>query len=637
VGIALSDEIKERVRSQTDLVGLIGEVVALKPIKGGREFVGLCPFHDDHNPSFHVYPDRQSYRCWVCNDGGDCFSFVMQRERVEFREALEMLARRANLPMPKSLRRTEADVPEKTTLYDVLGWAEREFHECLLNAPFAAKAREYLAGRGFTDETVRRFRLGYHPDNWEWLLDRAARGLSGKRFTAEQLESVRLAVKRTNGAGYFDCFVDRVMFPIHDERGRPVAFGGRVLPGSKDSEGRKYMNSAEHALFPKSRMLFGFNLARDAITKTETAVVMEGYTDCIMAHQSGMPNVVATLGTALTEHHVTVLKRFARKVVLVFDSDQAGQDATERALSKFLSQEVDLRILTLIGQDGAAKIDPADYLLQNGGASFSRLVNGAVEAWEHKLQRSIERMGLDSIDSRHRVLKEMLEVLAHVARPATSAGADWQVRENIILGKLTHRLGLSEHVVREQLQTLRKKPNMPSSPAVLTPAPGRSDNKLPADATPRSGPPVPRTRDDKAEFDLLAVVVTCPQALLTVRDAIQPDDLRNVSLRELLQVCLDLQSRGIEPSYENLTTCVEDLGLKRTAAQVCEHGRNVHANQSLLAATLRYLQQRHELHPADPAAAAPHLPPHSGTLDDDSKALLRRVTERLKNRSHSPN
>lgn len=634
---AESDEFKERLRSQTDLVSLIGEVVALKPIKGGREFVGLCPFHDDHNPSFHVYPDRQSYRCWVCNDGGDCFSFVMKRERVEFREALEMLARRANLPMPRAFRKAQADVPEKTTLYDVLAWAEREFHECLLNAPFAAKAREYLTNRGFTDETIRRFRLGYHPDNWEWLLDRAARGISGKRFTAEQLESVRLAVKRTNGADYFDCFVDRVMFPIHDERGRPVAFGGRVLPGAKDAEGRKYLNSAEHSLFPKSRMLFGFNHARDTITKTDTAVVMEGYTDCIMAHQCGLTNVVATLGTALTDNHVSALKRFARKVVLVYDSDQAGQEATERALSKFLTQEVDLRILTLLDDERGAKIDPADYLLRNGRDSFARLVDGAIEAWEHKLQWSIDRFGLDSIDARHRVLKEMLGVLAHVARPATSAGADWQVRENIVLGKLTHRLGLSEQVVRDHLQTLRKKSTMPTNAAVLTTESRRPDNNLPPPTPPVTGLLAPRSRDDKAEFDLLAVVVICPQALPAVREAIRPDDLRNTSLRDLFQVCLELDGRGIEPSYENLTTRVEDLELKRTAAHVCEHARVVNANQSLLQPTLRYLRQRHELHSAAASASGPHLPPATAVLDETSKELLRLATERLKSRDHSQN
>lgn len=632
---AVSDDFKERVRSQTDLVGLIGEGVALRPIKGGREFVGLCPFHDDHNPSFHVYPDRQSYRCWVCNEGGDCFSYVMKRERVEFRDALEMLARRANLPMPKTFRRSDADVPEKTTLYDVLAWAEREFHECLLEAPFAARAREYLASRGFTAETIQRFRLGFHPDNWEWLLDRAARGISGKRFTAEQLESVRLAVKRTNGSGYFDFFVDRVMFPIHDEKGRPVAFGGRVLPGAKDAEGRKYLNSAEHALFPKSKMLFGFSQARDAIVKSETAVVMEGYTDCIMAHQCGMTNVVATLGTALTENHVTALKRFARKVVLVYDGDDAGRDATERALSKFLAQEVDLRILTLIGHEAGAKIDPADYLLQNGGASFARLVGGAVEAWEHKLQLCIERYGLESIDARHRVLKEMLEVLAHVARPGSTTGADWQVRENVILGKLTHRLGLSEQVVREHLQTLRKKSTMPTAAVQLTPREATPDNKGPSESRRSADSPSPRSRDDKAEFDLLAVVVICPDSLPTVRQAIQPADLRNLALKDLLQVCLDLDARGIEPSYENLTTSVEDLDLKRTAAHVCEHARNVNADQALLQPTLRYLRQRLDVHAVDLTAAGPHLWSTSAPLDELSKDLLRQATEQVKNRSNS--
>ena len=221
--------------------------------------------------------------------------------------------------------------------------------------------------------------------------------------------AAKLVAERDGGRGYYDYFVDRVMFPIRDMQRRPVAFGGRMLPGDTRENAPKYFNSLESVIFTKSRLLYGFDHARDAIRKSDTVVVVEGYTDCITTHQYGQLNVVGTLGTALTESHVTNLKRFARKVVLVYDGDDAGQNAAERALTKFLAQEVDLRIMTL-----PAGLDPADFLATHGAEAFAKNVEQAPEAWQHKFKRTVARYGVDSIDAKDRVLDEMLEVLATV-------------------------------------------------------------------------------------------------------------------------------------------------------------------------------------------------------------------------------
>ena len=343
----LSNDFREAVRTRTDLVSLIGESVGLKSLRGGREFIGLCPFHDDHNPSMHVYPDRQTFRCWVCNTGGDCFTFVMEESKVGFREALEMLAKRANLEMPRNFSRGEAGASQgdKSQIMEALLWAQNLFHAMLFrDHPAAKTALSYLEQqRGLSRETIKQFRLGYHPDDWNWLTNQA-RG----KFSPEVLEAARLIGKRENGPGYYDNFVNRILFPIWNERGQPVAFGGRVMPGADDSHG-KYWNSPESVVFHKSRLVYALNIARDAIRKTDHAIVTEGYTDCIALHQAGITNVVGTLGTALTDQHVATLRRFVPKVVLVYDGDDAGQMAAERAVERFLAQDVDLRILTLPG------------------------------------------------------------------------------------------------------------------------------------------------------------------------------------------------------------------------------------------------------------------------------------------------
>ncbi len=235
------------------------------------------------------------------------------------------------------------------------------------------------------------------------------------------------------------------MFPIRDQRGRPVAFGGRILPDSPRSDAPKYINSPESELFTKSRLLYGFEQARETIRKSETVVVMEGNTDVILAHQHGLTNAVATLGTALTETHVGLLKRFARKVVLVFDGDEAGQKATGRAIDKFLAQEVDLRILTL--PEG---LDPADYLTKHGLESFQHLVDEATEAWDHKLQMAAAEFGVDSLDSRQRVLDLMLDLMIRTPNFAGSS------RETLLLSRLSGRLLIDERAVRKRLENKRK-------------------------------------------------------------------------------------------------------------------------------------------------------------------------------------
>jgi DNA primase len=636
-----ADEFKELVRSRTDIVNLIAESVTLQSQRGGREFAGLCPFHDDHNPSMRVYPERQSYKCWSCGEGGDCFSFVMKRENIGFREALEMLAQRANVELPRSYRpagEQSASRDNKNRLYEIVAWAENEFHECLLKSPLAERARRYLKERGISGTSISRFRLGYHPDNWQWLIEKA-RG----RYTPAEMETVKLAGEREGNNGFYDYFVDRVMFPIRDAQKRPVAFGGRILPDSRDTGMGKYFNSVDNVLFHKSRLLYALDHARELISKSGTVVVTEGYTDCIMAHQHGLSNFVATLGTALNETHVMNLKRLARRVVLVYDGDGPGQRATERALPKLLSHEIDLRILSLPDH-----LDPADFLAQRGPDSLISLLDHAPEAWDLKFRLLVERHGLESIDARHRVLTEMLETLSQVpAEAGVGLAASWQMRENVIVGQLSQRLKVSETHIRERLNDLRTAQQQKTGTASAGHqgnAGGQSPNSYESGHGGAASKPAadvaeskqvemihfPRnpSRDDLAARDLLAILFTTPEKTARVRGEIGFEDIANPHLRELLGVCFQMQDQGVLPSYDRVSARLEDAGLKNLAVEIDLYGRDVGMSESLLEKTLGYFRHCREVAARGTAElAGPHLSPSSEKLDQQGRERLKQATE----------
>lgn len=569
----LGDDFKETVRAQSDIVGIIGDAVALQPRRGGREFVGLCPFHDDHNPSFTVSPERQTYRCWSCGAGGDVFAFVMNYDRLSFRETLEMLATRANVPIPTSFRPAPAEEKEnKNRWYELLAWAEEEMHAALLQSQVGGRGREYFRGRHLSPATIAEFRLGYHPPEWSWLIDRA-RG----KYSPEELVGVRLAGMRESG-GYRDeaMFIDRVIFPIRDTRGRTVAFGGRVIPGSEREFGGKYMNSSEFALFSKSRLVYGFDQAREAIKKSGTVVVTEGYMDCIAAHQCGIKNVVATLGTALTEHHVSFLKRFARKVVLVYDGDEAGRNAAERSLPRFLAQEIDLRVLTLPGDQ-----DPADYLEGNSPEAFESLIETAAEAWQFKLRGLVERVGLATIDSRHRVLREMLDTIAQV--PVSASGeqsSTWMLRKDIILGGLSQQLGIPERTVRERLSELQKVAVQPARTEVSS--------------RPKVIPQAPPPRDPQVgvEWEILGLILVCPESCAGLRSEISTGDFTNPDLRGVYEVCLQVASEGPWRGFEQVLTAIEDPDQKSLLVALERHARAVNTRAELVGEVLDYVRRK---------------------------------------------
>lgn len=619
----LSSDIKELVRVRTDIVSLIGESLTLHSQRGGRVFKALCPFHDDHNPSMEVNPERQTYRCWSCNEGGDCFSWVMKYEGLGFREALESLARRAGVEIPQYNGPRDPQAPsgpDKQSLYAVLAWAEEEFHRFLLQAAQAERARDYLRSRNFSSETIAKYRLGYHPDHWDWLSDRA-RG----RFSSEALQTARLIQARDNGSGNYDLFVDRVLFPIHDERGRTVAFGGRMLPDTKYNTGGKYFNSPESPVFHKSKLIFALDKARDAIRKTGTAVVMEGYVDCIKAHQSGVLNAVATLGTALTEQHVAFLKRLAERVVLVYDGDTAGVNAAARAVERFLEQDVDLRVLTL-----PENLDPDEFLDAHGATAFESLIQSAPAAWDVRYRYCVSHLGTGTVEARLKVLDEMLELLASMPRLQGS------VKENVLVTQLAQRLGIGEADVHRRLRDVRGRTAADGArrkvtAAEATLAPELAERKaaiLSLQQRPR--------KDDLLECELLQILLTAPQAVDGVRREIGVDDLRNAALRDLLAACYDLADHGELPDLagvlnhlecpllKGLVVWIDDQAVQhRVADKLTLDGTGPNALLNQVVASLQW-RRSEASQQANRGRLAERIDPTAG-LDPELRDLLQRA------------
>jgi len=615
-------DFKEQVRAQTDLVALVGESISLTARSGGREHVGLCPFHDDHNPSMVVYPDRQTYRCWVCDSGGDCFSWVMNIDGVGFVDAVEHLAERVNLEMPRRRRPDAIARDAKSRLYEVLKWAEEQFHRCLLEDSQSARCRDYLADqRRIGPEMIARFRIGFHPPSWDWIQQRA-RG----RFTAADLEAAGLVKQRQDGSGLRDDFVDRVLFPIHDLQDRTVGFGGRILPDHRYADAPKYLNSGENPVFSKKTLLYGLATSRKAIQAKKSAIVVEGYTDCVTAHQFGVTHVVGTLGTSLTDEHVTVLKRFTDRVVLVYDGDQAGQAAAERALPRFLAQDVDLRVLTL--PEG---LDPAEFLERHGEGAFAELADGAPEALDFKWQSAQSRIGTATVDARRKLLEEMIELVAAAPRLVNTA------REAVILGMVSQKLGMAETDLRSELA--RRRRVLENQRTVQRQRIDRVEDE-------HGGLPAPvvsaaTTRHEHAERAVIEILVSAPEKIETIRNAVRVAEIRDRYLRELLDVFYEIHDNGGVPTFDRVAARIEREELKRLLVKIDEEARTKNTsallNESdvnLVDEVIGVLKWRNEQEKFETERAAREgREDTGGGLDEEQKARLLRGFEHHKERT----
>ena len=445
----------DKVKDATDLVRLIGEHIALRP--KGREYICLCPFHDDHSPSMYVVPEKQFYKCFSCGASGDCFGFVQNFLKMDFRDALEFLADRAGIQLTP-LKRTQGSFAgsesgdpsesssgggssggvDKKALLSASNMANAFFRAILKHEEHGKAAREVIEKRGVSAEMVELFQLGASPDRWDGLLLTAGKqGVPTPALLGAGL--IKSRDSGSGGGGHYDAFRNRLMFPIHDRGGRVIAFGARKIDPEDEP---KYLNSPETRLFKKSATLYALPMALREIQATRTAIICEGYMDVIACHQGGFKNAVATLGTALTRDHAKQLRLACDRIVLLFDGDEAGQRATDRAAEVFFAEPVDVAVVTLNRFTDAK--DPDELLKREGGADvFRQALANAQDVLEYRFARIREKLAGAGMAALAKAMNEELQKLVDLGLPYVEP-----MRQALIVRRLASIAGISEQAVR---------------------------------------------------------------------------------------------------------------------------------------------------------------------------------------------
>ena len=535
--------LTRQVKEASDIVAVVGSYVSVQP--AGGIFKAVCPFHNDTRPSLQIDPKWQNFRCWSCGKKGDVFTFVSEFEKISFREARDLLARRAGI----NLEGSPAENVRRGMLLDAMKWAAGAYQECLLESELGERARHYVAERKLAGTIVRSFGLGFAPAAGDWLV----RAANTARLDMSLLKDVGLVADRKEGSGFYDRFRDRVMFPIRDARGQTVGFGGRILPDSPFADrGPKYYNSSETPLFLKKELLYGLDAARHAGANEGYLAVVEGYTDVMMAHQHGITHVVATMGTALNEAHVRQLRRFVPKVVLVFDADAGGATGVDRAVELFVACDVELAIATL--PEG---LDPCDLLVAQGAEAFRRVLNSEINAVDFKVNQQLAASD-GTVGATQRAVEEVLGILARAPEMPGQAG---QVKIQLVVTRLAHRFGLDELTLRKRLAELRATRKREATRT----APDRAAFSQPADT--------PRAKARAVESELLQVLLAEPRLVRQAYVEVRPEEIEHPGLQQLLAGLYRLHDEGEPPTIDGLRDLIENPALIDWAIDQQEKGR----------------------------------------------------------------
>jgi DNA primase len=513
----VAQDFVERVRAATDIVALISDSVPLK--KAGRKYRGLCPFHPEKTPSFYVDDQKGVFYCFGCQTGGDSFKFVMLRENVEFLEAARLLARRTGIPVPQSGRGGRPS--EREALVAAHRAAADFYHELLRTRPEAGAAREYLRARGITDETIARLKIGFAPDRWDTLKSH----LTAKGFTSELLVTGGLLSRKDgtgpgSSAGTYDRFRNRVLFPIRNLSGDVVGFGGRILGAGEP----KYLNSAETPIYNKRENLFGLDLTRPGIRDAGEAVVVEGYFDFASLFQAGVVNAAATLGTAFSEEQVSLLRRFTERVVINYDPDTAGTNATRRSLDLLLAQGFKIRVLQL--EPGA---DPDEFVRKKGVEAYRSRLASAPRYFEYLLERATTGRDLSDYEAKSAALREVLPILSQVPDRIERAG---------YVNALAEKLGIDDAVMLAEIKDALLK--------------GGTGARAGATALRGKGA-APAARAMESETRLVRALLESADLRAELLGLLSEDDLAGTAIEAVVRAVEGLGRAGQEISYPRLS------------------------------------------------------------------------------------
>jgi DNA primase len=558
--MAEAGSFADRVKQQADIVRVVGEYVRLK--KNGQNFTGLCPFHSEKTPSFAVHPVKQIYHCFGCGVGGDVFKFVMEMDKCEFMEAVQAVADKCGIAIPRSRERSPEERREqqqRTTLVELHREAAAFFARQLENTSEGKAARGYLADRGLDAEAIARFGLGYAPSGGDALL----RHLKAK-YPEKVVELAGLASRDASGRPY-DRFRRRIIFPISNESGKVVAFGGRALGDDLP----KYLNSPETPIYIKSNVLYHLDRAKEAIRSADAAILVEGYMDTIAVAGAGIGNVVASCGTSLTETQVKLLSRFTRRVIVNYDPDTAGQAATERSLSILLEHNCDVRVLALPGGK-----DPDTFIRTEGAAAYRKLLESAPPYLDYLIDRA-RRLGVATAEQKLRAMNFLMPFVQRI--PNALLRSEWASR-------IAQQLRVDEPVLRESLRraAAERRSEVKTQPGLGGRAARPAERRLvqmlmePSDFRERLGEEIRRQQLQvglETERILGVLLEACPSGALPDATSVAPK-LAEHDRRLLFEIAFE---GGSEASWEEAESCLEVLRRRKSEEELALVQRQIEA------------------------------------------------------------
>ncbi|PPA71440.1 DNA primase [Jeotgalibacillus proteolyticus] len=441
----IPDELVEEIRKRTDIVDVISDYVQLK--KQGRNYFGLCPFHGENSPSFSVSPEKQIFHCFGCGAGGNVYSFLMDHDGVSFKEAVAIAGAKTGVKVDLSnAESTEQSTQDKKLHQDHLEAHEllsKFFHHLLMNTNEGQKSLEYMMQRGFSEEQLKSFRIGWALPSWDFTSEL----LKKRGFDLSSMEQAGLVIKRDDGS-YFDRFRGRIMFPVENDRGQVVAFSGRII--EKTSDEPKYLNSPETPLFQKNKVLFNYHKARGAIRREQSVVLFEGFADVISSNEH-VPNGIATMGTSLSNQHIGMIKRLTNQVIICYDGDQAGIEAAFKAVRETAASGLEVKVAIL-----PSKLDPDDYIQKNGSQKFRQeIIDSSVSIMAFKMHYFRSKINLSTEDGRLHYINSVLKEIAVLP------GA---VEKELYIKQLSGETNLSIAALSEQLSSITPRENTSSEP-----------------------------------------------------------------------------------------------------------------------------------------------------------------------------
>jgi len=506
----IPQNILEDILSRVDIAELISGYIPLK--RSGRNFKALCPFHHEKTASFVVSTDRQIYHCFGCSKGGNAFSFLMEYERMEFQEAVELLAKKCGVTIPESNKEDAKTASLSTQLYKINEPANA-FYTQNLNSAEGQIAKNYLIKRNIKEETLKLFRLGFALDKWDALINY----LRAKNISLSLLEKAGLVVSK-EGGGYYDRFRNRIIFPIFDVNSRTLGFGARVLPtgiqAKPDASIAKYVNSPETPIYTKGRHLYGLNLAKEAIRENDFVAVVEGYLDFIMPYQEGFKNIVASLGTALTLEQARLIKRYTSNVVIVYDADDAGQIATLRTLDIFIEEDMEVRVVCL-----PQGFDPDLFVRKYGIESFKDKIKQAENLFDYKLKVLKLRHNPKNIEGKAKIASEMLLTINKFKNA---------VLKSEYLRKLSQVLDIEEIALLEEVHKIK-----PDRPYLNSQSPAPKKINI-----------------NPTEKLLIKLMLEENEFIRRIKEALEPTDFQDEKACQIISTIFELleQGKNIEPS-----------------------------------------------------------------------------------------